>query len=96
MIVSRFFCCARSTRSVGGGVAELSAIVCVGALLRNIEPMADKQKYINILLSISHILATQLPVYAHLSCSAQTCCARSSPIYNGIIQFITELYSFVL
>ena len=37
-----FFVLVRVTQSVGGGVAEVSAIVCVGALLRNYEPMADK------------------------------------------------------
>ena len=36
-----FFVLVRGNRSVGGGVAELSAIVCVGVLLCNYEPMAD-------------------------------------------------------
>ena len=37
-------------------------------------------KVYKFLLSISHILATRLSAYAHISCSAQTCCDRSNRI----------------
>ncbi len=36
-----FFVLVRGNQSVGGGMAELSAIVCVGELLRNNEHKSD-------------------------------------------------------
>ena len=56
-IGSRFFCANKGTRSVGGGVAELSALVECAELLCNLGISFEKY----LLKRVWHLFSTNLP-----------------------------------